>query len=117
MEPRYTLDDSPTLVTLEELLAANASTPEACEKIRALALSRLAREALAIQDACNLSGVARTFAQVMRDLGALGLGTHERNTHPIAVLWADKISTLTRSYGTQHVPDAYAIVSKLAAQE
>jgi hypothetical protein len=63
-------------------------------------LQELAREALAVQDACNLSGVAQGFARAMADLCALVPGTDARNAHPIAVLWADKIAHLT---GTQLV--------------
>ena len=68
-------------------------------------LKELAEEALAVQDACNLSGVAQTFARVMRDLCELAPGTDARNTHPIAVLWADKIAHLT---GTQSMNDRVA---------
>ncbi|MDP2607245.1 MAG: hypothetical protein Q8S00_32310 [Deltaproteobacteria bacterium] len=78
-------------------------------------LAELAREAFAVQDACNLSGVAHGFARAMADLCDLGLDTDTRNHHPIAILWADKIAHLT---GTQHnemsyVFDAYAQVKIL----
>ncbi len=81
-------------------------------------LAQLAREALNVQDACNLCGVAHGFARAMADLGAYTRGTDERNTHPIAVLWADKIAHLT---GTQHVGQetvmrAYSAVRKLAGE-
>lgn len=61
-------------------------------------LKELAKEALDVQDACNLSGVAHGFARAMTDLGEHTRGTDERNKHPVAVLWADKIAHLT---GTQ----------------
>lgn len=61
-------------------------------------LKELAKEALDVQDACNLSGVAHGFARAMGDLGEHTKGTDERNRHPVAVLWADKIANLT---GTQ----------------
>lgn len=78
-------------------------------------LAQLAREALNVQDACNLCGVAHGFARAMSDLDAYTRSTDERNTHPIAVLWADKIAQLT---GTQHlgqntVMRAYDAVYKL----
>ena len=63
-------------------------------------LKELAKEALAVQDACNLSGVAQGFARCMSDLCALVPDTGERNEHPIAILWADKIAHLT---GTQYL--------------
>jgi len=54
----------------------------------------LAVEALAVQDACNLSGVAHSFARAMSDLLAHDLSTDQANAHPIAVVWADKIADL-----------------------
>lgn len=60
----------------------------------------LAKDALAVQDACNLSGVAHGFARAMTGLLALGLSTDQANTHFVAVLWADKIAHLT---GTQSI--------------
>lgn len=58
-------------------------------------LKELAKEALAVQDACNLSGVAHGFARAMVDLGEHTNGTAERNRHPVAVLWAEKIAHLS----------------------
>jgi hypothetical protein len=54
--------------------------------------------ALDVQDACNLSGVAFAFARFMQKLCDEGMDTDERNTHPIAQLWVDKMAHLT---GTQ----------------
>lgn len=62
-------------------------------------LKELAKEALQVQDACNLAGVAQSFGKAMVDLMHYTRGTAECNTHPIAKLWADKIAHLT---GTQH---------------
>lgn len=58
-------------------------------------LQELAQEALQVQDACNLSGVAYGFARAMKDLCTHVTGTDARNTHPIAILWASKIADLT----------------------
>lgn len=79
-------------------------------------LKELAKEVLAVQDACNLSGVALSFGRAMVDLGEHTNGTDERNKHPISVLWADKIAHLT---GTQEIGNsvamaAYPVVQKLA---
>ena len=60
-------------------------------------LVELAQEAMHVQDACNLSGVALGFGRAMVDLRHLLTGTEQLNTHPIAVLWADKIASLTRT--------------------
>jgi hypothetical protein len=60
-------------------------------------LKQLAEEALAIQDACNLSGCVHAFSRAMTDLRANlpNAGTDEINTHPIAVMYASKIESLT----------------------
>ena len=63
-------------------------------------LKQLAQDALDVQNACNLCGVAQAFAKVMLDLGEHTNGTDARNRHPVAILWADKIAHLT---GTQEL--------------
>ena len=81
-------------------------------------LQQLAREALDVQDACNLCGVAQGFARAMLELGEYcPSGTDERNQHPIAQIWIDKMSSLAR---TQNEPfsvlfKAFDAVEKLAA--
>ncbi len=62
-------------------------------------IQELAKEAIDVQDACNLSGVARSFARVMSDLREHGMGTSEANYHPIARAWIDKMASLA---GIQH---------------
>ena len=57
-------------------------------------LKELAAEALSIQDACNLCGLAQRFAKVQIELGEYTKGTEERNRHPITVLWLDKFNSL-----------------------
>lgn len=85
----------------------------------ARSLVDLARESLAVQDACNLCGVAQSFARAMIDLGDhCPRGTDERNEHPISVLWADKIAHLTGTQGIpysahERVSDAYRAVYAL----
>lgn len=78
----------------------------------ARSLKDLAREALAVQDACNLCGVAQSFARAMIDLGEHARGTDERNRHPIAILWSDKIAHLTgtQNLGDDRVAEAYRAV-------
>jgi hypothetical protein len=53
--------------------------------------------ALAVQDACNLSGVVHGFAEAMHALCDEKLDTSARNHHPIAVLFSSKIAALTGS--------------------
>jgi hypothetical protein len=79
-------------------------------------LKELAQEALNVQNACNLCGVAQAFARVMIDLGEHTKGTDERNTHPVAILWADKIAHLTgtQQMGLLDVMRAYDVCNDLA---
>lgn len=58
-------------------------------------LQSLAKETIAVQDACNLCGVAQSFALVMLDLGMFVKNTDERNKHPIARAWIEKLALLS----------------------
>ena len=84
-------------------------------------LRDLAKDALAVQDACNLSGVVISFAKAISDLreNLPSAGTAAINHHPICILWADKIASLTQIQGADltHVSQAYKIVKELAAAE
>lgn len=55
--------------------------------------------ALQIQDASNVSGLAHSFSEVIsliwKEAHAIGKGTDWVNSHPITVLYADKIMSLT----------------------
>lgn len=66
---------------------------------REFTIGQAARLAIDVQDACNLSGVVRSFAEVTdtiwRNVRASGGGTREVNTHPIAVLFTSKIGDLS----------------------
>ena len=57
-------------------------------------------DAIAVQDACNLSGVVHSFSNIVSRLWdearVTGEGTDWVNQHPICVLFADKIASLTR---------------------
>jgi len=67
--------------------------------------------ALDIQDACNLSGVVHAFSRIMgkicRESDRNGQGTEWKNTHPISVLFASKIASLTNSEDFLKFGDAY----------
>lgn len=68
----------------------------------------LAKRVLRIQDACNLTGVLISASEDVRALRRLLEGssttfsTDDVNYHPISVLWASKIASLT---GLQHMSD------------
>ncbi len=69
-------------------------------------LKELAVEALAVQDACNLSGVALSFGQAMLDLRQHIRGTHESAVHPITRVWINKLIDLA---GDAQVSDWNAV--------
>ena len=81
-------------------------------------LKQLAQDALNVQDACNLSGVAHGFSRFFDALSDLDphMGTDAKNAHPIAKLWSDKIAHLTgtQTIGNDAVMAAYTEVRKLA---
>ena len=82
---------------------------------RPRSLQQLAKEALDVQDACNLSGVAHGFARVMADLCHHVQNTDERNRHPIATVWANKIADLAGAHDYCH--HAYEACRVLAQGE
>jgi len=82
------------------------------------------KDAIDIQDACNLSGVVRSMVDVLGKLWneahAEHVGTDWVNRHPISVMYADKIASLT---GVQSLSednafhDAYKICRQRAGLE
>lgn len=83
--------------------------------------AELAIEALLVQDACNLSGVVHAFARAMSDLLSQPncKGTDWANTHPVAILYADKIAHLTgtQTPGSERVFAAYRKAQDLIDKE
>lgn len=69
------------------------------------------KTAIDIQNACNLSGVVHAFSHIMgkicRETDKNGQGTEWKNTHPISVLFASKIASLTNSEDFLKFADAY----------
>ena len=63
------------------------------------------QDALLVQDACNLSGVVHSFADVITRIDYQN--TEERNTHPICKLYADKIADLAKVRTFDEYSDAY----------
>lgn len=62
----------------------------------------MCKEAIDIQDACNLSGVVHAFSRTITELRALlsqeeGFSTSKLNQHPVCVLYSSKIASLTGS--------------------
>lgn len=87
-------------------------------------MADLAREALAVQDACNLSGVAHGFSRSISRLRALlreeGVeGTDYVNGHPLCLLWSDKIAQLTGTQSSDRdgqIAKAYAYAFRVTAE-
>ena len=70
-------------------------------------LSPMYRDALAVQNACNLSGVVSSFARHMHTLCEMGFDTDQRNRHPVSILFSSKIASLTGSEGMDTFSEAY----------
>jgi len=57
-------------------------------------------DAIRVQDACNLSGVVHSFGRVISKIWhtleqECNASTEEVNKHPISIMYASKISSLT----------------------
>lgn len=67
-----------------------------------MTIQQAAQWALDCQDACNLSGVAFSFAEAMHAICAeserLGKGTEWKNQHCIVTLFLSKLGSLNRGY-------------------
>lgn len=81
-----------------------------------MTLQQAAKDAILVQDACNLSGVARSFVEVIDTVKNLGLRGEEVNLHPIVVMFANKIADMTGNGGSfDAFSKAYAACKELAA--
>ena len=76
------------------------------------------KDALAVQDACNLSGVVYAWAEVMKrvceEAYAAGKGTDWKNSHPINVMYASKVASLTGCETPEGFMGAYGFCTKRA---
>lgn len=83
-----------------------------------MTVADLAKEAIEIQNASNLSGLVLTMARRMERFNQLhpGISTQDRNTHPIWYLWVDKLSSLTGGQygGMTEFSKAYEACEELA---
>lgn len=71
-------------------------------------IGELAREAIAVQDACNLIAVARGFVRAIDGLRDAGhTSTAELREHAIVRLWADKIAHLAGVQYGANLSQAY----------
>lgn len=84
---------------------AQATADKARSLVKASDVRRMYEDALTVQGACNLSGVVFSFAEHMQTLCDMGLDTDEKNSHPVSVLFADKIADMTgrgKGYSEAH---------------
>ena len=83
-----------------------------------MTIQEAAKMALDVQNACNLSGVVRSFAEVTHVLwleaSKLEKGTDWVNQHPISVLFADKIASLVWSRDSEEFDHAVKECQALA---
>lgn len=67
-------------------------------------MQQLAADAIAIQSACNLSGVARSLAEACVFLYSQVPSTRYVNEHPVVTLFIDKLASLNGGVGTADLP-------------
>lgn len=61
-----------------------------------MTIQQMAQAALAVQSACNLSGVARSFAEITSAMRTEHrMDTPTCNAHPVSRLFAEQIAHLT----------------------
>lgn len=79
-------------------------------------------EAIGVQNASNLSGVAHTFADVMQqiwdEVRANNGGTGDVNKHPVTILFLDKMNSLAGIQPTDpHYMDAVSAAYRICADK
>jgi hypothetical protein len=87
-------------------------------------IKEAAQTALDVQDACNLSGVLRSFGEIVSDViwpeaRRLNQGTEFVNRHPICTLFLVKLADLngySDSLTDESYSRAYDAVRKLATE-
>jgi hypothetical protein len=77
-------------------------------------MHQLAKEAIDIQNACNLSGVIQTWSRSISALKELNptMSTDELNHHPISVMYASKVGSMTSD--DEQFAEAYKRCCELA---
>jgi hypothetical protein len=68
---------------------------------------QLLNEAYGVQDACNLSGVLLSFAEVVCRLRELGKPTYDRPDEPVIQMFADKVWDMCGRPSTEQVFKAF----------
>lgn len=84
-----------------------------------MTLQEAAKEAIVVQDACNLSGVVHKFSQILTEVlwpeaRKQEKGTDWVNRHPISIMFTDKIASLSCRGSLVDFSKAYDEVKVLA---
>ena len=84
-----------------------------------MTIAEHASEAIAVQDACNLSGVVHSFLAAVQAIRAVNSDTLFVNTHPIVTLYLSKLASLNATdclceHSMAHFHSAYEECKKLA---
>ena len=76
-------------------------------------IKELAKQALEVQDACNLVALAGEFHRVVLEMQRQGLSVRE---HPVTRCWIDKLASLTdtQDLGNPIVMEAFRECSRIA---
>ena len=81
-------------------------------------MSNIYAEAITVQDACNLSGVVHSWAEaidaIWEEEKATHGGTKFVNRHPVNILFASKVASLTGCEFSELFSVAYAECQKKA---
>lgn len=74
-----------------------------------------AKDAIAVQDACNICGVAQAFARAMKVVNKECHNTDEVTNHPVTVLFVDKMRSMQNEIDFNRYKNAMEAVEKMAA--
>lgn len=84
-------------------------------------IQEVAKEAIQVQDACNLSGVVHSFSRAMETIWSEARlqnhGTEWVNTHPIVTLYIDKLASLNNYRHDFTILQMYSKVEAIAESE
>ena len=83
-----------------------------------MTIQQMAKMAIDVQTACNLSGIVRSFHEVTQAMRIEhGMSTPECNRHPITLMFIDKLVDLSGHDSGNTAQDAYRECERLASAE
>lgn len=82
-------------------------------------LQQLAKEALDVQNACNLCAIVKSWSEALVRLRELGeyVGNDAENRHPVNVLFAGKVESLTGCNSSEAFSSAFYNAERIARGE